>query len=95
MNVGLKRAIAVVIIIAIGVVSATVLAEHFSSPQTYAKTIETLDEKRNSVLYDCTVRNISGKIYACLCRYCSFQSADSAGVSADCRIFVYAKRAVS
>ena len=26
------------------------LAEHFSSPQTYAKTIETLDEKRNSVL---------------------------------------------
>lgn len=50
MNVGLKRAIAVVIIIAIGVVSATVLAEHFSSPQTYAKTIETLDEKRNSVL---------------------------------------------
>ena len=50
MNVGLKRAIAVVIIIAIGAVSATVLAEHFSSPQTYAKTIETLDEKRNSVL---------------------------------------------
>ena len=50
MNVRLKRVIAVVIIIAIGAVSATVLAEHFSSPQTYAKTIETLDEKRNSVL---------------------------------------------
>ena len=50
MNVRLKRIIAVVVIIAIGVVSATALAEHFSSPQTYVKTIETLDEKRNSVL---------------------------------------------
>ncbi len=45
-----KKVIAVAIIIIIGIVSASAMAEHFSSPETYVKTIESLDEKRNNVL---------------------------------------------
>ena len=36
-------------IVLIGIVSFTVLGDYFSSPETYSKTIEILDEKRNNV----------------------------------------------
>lgn len=50
MNNVVKRIIAAAIVLIIGIVSASAMAEHFSSPETYVKTIESLDEKRNNVL---------------------------------------------
>lgn len=46
----IKVITAVIIAAAIAIMSAAVLAEHFSDPQTYETTIESLDDKRNDVL---------------------------------------------
>lgn len=46
----MKNILAVVIAAAIAIISFTAAAEHFSNPETYETTIESLDDKRNDVL---------------------------------------------
>lgn len=44
------KTLAVVLVVAIGIVSLTVAADKYTNPQTYSKTIQSIDEKKATVL---------------------------------------------
>ena len=49
-DINIKKVIAEVLLIALAIASFAFLADVFSNPETYDKTIESLDERRNDVL---------------------------------------------
>ena len=49
-NINLRNIIIIVVAIVIGIISFTTLAEKYSEPETYTRTIHSLDEKRNDVI---------------------------------------------
>lgn len=46
----IKTIMFIVIVLCVGLISFTILADHFSDPGTYSDTIQSLDDKRNDVL---------------------------------------------